>query len=66
MLLFSLRRMVLTVGFILIGLVNQHLFAATPNQAGPDYQLFARSNLVALCIVSVEAKARASIRDVGG
>src|SRR6267378_2866634 len=58
MMLFSLPRMVLTVGLILTGLTDQRLFAAATNQPGPDYQLFARSNLVAWCIVPFDSQKR--------
>ena len=51
--------MILAVGLILISQVEQQLFAVATDQTSQNYELFARSNLVAWCIVPFDAKKRA-------
>lgn len=58
MILSSLSRKVLAAGLVMISLAGQPLPAAPAVSPNPDYQLFARSNLVAWCIVPFDSKKR--------
>jgi len=58
MMLFSLPRVALAAGLILVSLTGPRVFAAATDQPGPNYQLFAHNHRMAWCIVPFDSQKR--------